>query len=378
MGLLAISLAACGGKDPLTKKREELQEKKSELLAINEEIKTLEEDIIELDPSSVAEVRKAAVAVNALKPTTFQHFVKVQGKVEARKNIVVSPKATGTLTQIYVSQGQRVGAGKVLAQIDNAMVRSNLAEVQTQLDLAQIMYDKQQRLWDQKIGTEVQYLTAKNQKESLERRLETLQEQLDMYQIKAPISGVVDEVMPKLGEAVSPGMPAFRIVNTSDLRLTANLSESYIPYVKKGDEVKLYFPALRDSTKARVSYVGQSIEPNNRTFEVEVDLPNSANYKPNMFGEISINDRTVTEAIVISLSLIQRSEQGSYVFVVEKNEANEWIAQRRNIKPGLSYNGIVEVESGLQAGERVVSMGFKGLSDGQMVTLEEEPNLAKK
>ncbi|RMG71942.1 MAG: efflux RND transporter periplasmic adaptor subunit, partial [Bacteroidetes bacterium] len=324
-----------------------------------------------LNPDAAPKVKQTAVSTLTLKPTTFEHFVKVQGQVEANQNIMVSPLVSGRITRIFVREGQQVKAGQLLAQIDDAIMRRSIEEVKTSLDLATIMFEKQRDLWAQEIGTEIQYLTAKNQKEALERRLATLEEQLDLNRIKAPIAGTIDEIMPKVGEMVTPGMPAFRIVNARDLSLKASLSEAYIPYVRPGDEVKITFPALDRSIDAKVSTVGQFINPQDRTFDVEVKLPSSPDFKPNMFGEIAINDRNIEEAIVVPLPLVQQSERGSFVYVAEQGADGSLVARRRSLVLGLSYGSQVQVIEGLQAGDQLINAGYKDLSDGQRLILDQ-------
>lgn len=374
LGLIVVLfLAACGGNEApktLEGKKALLQQKKSNLLTLNKEIESLQAEITEMDPTAKDQIKVVPVSTTELLPGKFQHFVKVQGTVEANKNVLVSPQAGGRITKIYVREGQRVGRGTSLAQIDDAIMRRSMEEVHTQLELATIMFDKQSRLWEQEIGTEVQYLTAKSQKESLERRLKTLEEQLKLSKVRSPISGTVDEIMPKVGETVAPGMPAFRVVNPSDLSLTAQLAESYVPYIRKGDLVKVNFPTLNKSYEAKVSLVGQSIDPLGRTFRVEVKLPNDPILKSNMFGEISINDRSVEEAITIPQSIVQKSEQGDFVFVAEQKDG-KWNAVRRIIESGLAYDGVVEVTSGLSANEKLVTTGYKGLSNGQIISFNE-------
>ena len=371
---IPLILMGCGGEkgidtSTLAGKKEQLLKLQKTLSETEKEISQLEAEITELDPNLAAAALKIPVSAKAVEVRDFKHFVKVQGQVEANRNILVSPEMPGNITQIYVKEGQRVAAGKVLAKLDDAVLQRNIEEVKTQLELAQILYDKQQRLWDQEIGTEVQLLQAKTQKESLERRLATVEEQVNMTRIKAPISGTIDEILPKIGEMVSPGMPVFRVVNTNDLSLKAQVSESYIPYIKRGDAVNVKFPALDKELNARVSVVGEFIHPTARTFDVEVKLPSSVKAKPNMFGEISINDRLIKNAILVPMYVLQKSESGRYVYVAEKNEAGEWIALRKDVVLGLSYQGEAVVEEGLDAKDLLITDGYKDLSDGQLIDI---------
>ncbi|MEO0897520.1 MAG: efflux RND transporter periplasmic adaptor subunit [Bacteroidota bacterium] len=370
--LLAITLTACGKKEAqgLEAKKKELQTKKNELRELSKVVAALEAEIQESDPEFKAKKKIAPVTVKKLEGKTFRHFVNVNGMIEANKNITVSPMVGGRITRIYVREGQNVRPGQLLAQIDDAIIRSSIGEVETQLDLAKVVFEKQERLWKQEIGTEIQFLTAKNQVEALESRLVTLKEQLNMNKVKAPISGNVDEIMPKVGEMVSPGFPAFSIVNNRDLSIKADVPESYAPFINKGKEVEVHFPILEKSITSKVSLVGQSINPLNRSFKVEVKLPSSSDYKPNMFGEISVNDRTIEDAITIPLYLVQKTMDESFVFVAQQ-EGEGWVARRKSVTTGLISKDEVQITEGLKAGDQLITVGYKDLSEGQQVSMEE-------
>ncbi|MEM6629955.1 MAG: efflux RND transporter periplasmic adaptor subunit [Bacteroidota bacterium] len=369
---IALILAACGSQqaESLESKKAELKKLKTQLVSLNSQIEKLETEIQKEDPEQIREARKIPVVIEPLSTQEFSHYLKVQGQVEANKNILISPKTAGNIEAIYVKEGQSVSKNKTLAKIDNAVLQRSIEEVNTQLELAKTLYQKQKNLWDQEIGTEVQYLTAKNQMDLLKKRLGTLKEQAAMAMVYAPFAGVVDEIFPKVGESTGPGMPFFRIVNTSDLSLAVQLSEAYIPHVKRGDEVKIYFPALDEEITARISSVGQSIDPNKRTFEIEVKLPPRARYKANMFGEVSIRDQQRDEALVLPVNIVQRSEKGPFVYIAQKGEGEQWLAARKLIETGLSYNGEIEVVSGLEAGEQIITTGYKNLSDGTELILQ--------
>ncbi len=371
-------LLACGGSEPANTpeaKEALLKEKRTQLLALNQEITQLEEELAKLDPSKAKAEKIVPVTTQILNPADFEHYVEVQGKVESNKSIMVSPQTGGRLIQVTVQEGQRVNKGHVMARIDDAVIKRNIEEIQTQLDLATVLFEKQENLWKQEIGTEVQYLSAKSQKESLERRLETLKEQQALAIVRAPQTGTVDDVMNRVGETVAPGQPVFLLINNSDLSLSAELSEAYAPFVRRGDQVELSFPILDRTMKAKVKRVGEVINPVNRTFTVEVDLPRSRDYKPNMFGMISINDRTLKDVITIPQSIIQKSDDGEFVYLAV--EEGNWVARRRIIETGLSYDGMIEVKSGLSPQDRLIMAGYKSLSDGQRVQLNDD-NLAGK
>jgi len=368
---LLLLASGCGSQqaEGIEAKKAKLKKLKTEQLQLNNQIKELETEIASLDPSSASNARIVPVTVSTLQKKQFKHYVKVQGEVEANQNIIVSPQTSGNITEILVREGQRVNKGQVLARIDDAVIQRNIEEIKTQLELAETLYQKQKKLWEQEIGTEVQYLTSKNQKETLERRLETLQEQADMAQVMAPISGTVDKIIPKIGEAIAPGAPFFQIVNNRDLHLKAEIAEAYIPYVKEGDSVKIEFPTLNKTIRTRISSVAQAIDPESRTFEIETQLPPDDNFKANMFGDIAINDRTFEETITIPINVIQRSETGSFVYIAEPSSDSTWVAKRKEIETGLSYDGKISVQDGLESGDKLIIAGYKDMSDGQLVTL---------
>ncbi|MEM6767055.1 MAG: efflux RND transporter periplasmic adaptor subunit [Bacteroidota bacterium] len=370
--VVAYLLSSCGGGEPntLDEKKAKLQELKTQLLTINEDIAKLQTEIADMDPSQQGSKKQAMVSVSEINTQDFSHFVEVQGIVESNQNILVSPNTSGNITKIYVREGQFVKKGQFLAKLDDAILRANVDELSTQIELAQILFDKQKRLWDQEIGTEVQYLTAKNQLESLQKRQETVNEQLALTLVKAPINGYVDEVNPKIGEMASPGMPMFRIVNGRDLSLKADLSEQYISNVNRGDSVNIYFPTLHKTIKSRITSVGQSIDPNNRTFGVEVKLPNDPNFKANMFGEMAIKDRALRNKVVIPISMVQQSDEADFVYTAAEDEEGNWRANRTAVATGLNYKDQIVIESGLMKGDYLITVGFQDLNDGQLLNIQ--------
>ena len=323
-----------------------------------------------MDPELRDKEKQALVSIDEVETENFSHYVEVQGIVESNQNIMVSPSTSGSITGIYVKEGQYVKRGQRLAKIDDAIMKASLDELNTQTELAQILYDKQKRLWEQEIGTEVQYLTAKNQLEGLQKRQETLKEQLALTVVNAPINGYVDAVNPKTGEMASPGMPMFRIVNGRDLSLKANLSELYISNVGRGDSVNIYFPTLNKNLKTRISAVGQSIDPNNRTFTVEVKLPNNPDFKANMFGEMAIQDKALKNQVVIPISMVQKSDESDFVYTASKDGEGKWRANRTSVATGLNYKDEIVIESGLQKGDYLITVGFQDLNDGQLLNIQ--------
>lgn len=375
---LLLVLSACGGGGEagggdLNAKKEELSKLKSERKEINTKIRALEKEIAQLDTTMVKDPR-VPVRVSPLLESTFEHFVKVQGQVEADKNVMVSPKMGGVVTNVLVDEGQNVRQGQLLATMDDAVLQKSLVELGIQLELADTVYRRQQNLWDQKIGSEIQLLQAKTQKESLEKRIATTKEQIELTKIKAPISGVVDRVIAKRGEAVSPGFGAFNVVNLGQLSFKASISESYIPYVHKGDKVMIDFPSINHSVETKISNVGQVINPANRTVMVEAKVPSKGNlFKANMVGEISIRDIHNENTIVIPMALIQRLGDQEFVMVAERSENGEFSAKRVSVESGISYEGQVEVVKGLSKGMQLITEGAAGLNEGaQLLFLDNE------
>ena len=364
-----LLFTACGGaKDGLDAKQAELIKLKTEYKTLGDNIRKLEAELSDLDTNQVAKVSRVPVKVLALEPATFQHFVNVQGAIKSDNNVGVGPEMPGTYLRILVEEGDYVKRGQLLARLDDAVIRKGMDELQVQLDLATILYEKQQRLWKQQIGSEVQLLQAKAQRDALTKRLATTREQQALTRIKSPISGVVDAVRAKRGEAAMPGFPGFQIVNLSELSFNADISEAYIPYIKRGDKVSIEFPSVGQALDAKVSSVSQTINPQNRTVTVKVDLPGRHEMlKANMVGEISINDANHENSIVISQQFLQKSGSGSFVMVAEKNGNDEYVAHKQAVKSGMTYQGKVEILEGLNRGHLLITDGYLALSEGQLV-----------
>lgn len=369
--ILFAGLVVSCGDEPVTleAKQKELLAKKAELRELSATISSLEKEIATLDPNTAAKNKVAFVGIEEISTATFDHYIDVQGQIEAKQNVSVSALTSGRVTAVYVKEGQYVKKGQLLAKIDDGIIQASINEVQSQLDLASDLLARQQRLWDQGIGTEIQLLEAKNRVEGLNRRLATQAEQRALSKIISPISGTIEEIMPKAGELVSPGFPAFKIVNNNDLSLTAKLSEAYIPKVSKGDQVIVEFPTIDKKIDARVTIIGQTIHPNDRTFDVEVALPSDALLKPNMFGTLRINDQKVSDVVVLPLDMVQQSELGPFVYVATET-GDAWKAERRNLTIGLTYKDQVTVTGGLKPGEFLITSGYNDLSSGQIVEFD--------
>ena len=372
LGITAGLLTSCGeekAQDPAGR----LKELQAEQARIGAEIQKLQKELSQSGSktadNTAANTKTKVVQALTLEEGPFRTWVEVQGTVDARQSIEVTAEGMGVVRNIKVKEGQKVTKGQILAELDQTVLLQSIEEIKGQLDFAKQLYTKQSNLWKQNIGSEVQYLNAKNQKESLERRLSTIESQLDMTRIKAPVSGTVDQVYLKLGQSTAMGMPAVRVVNFNDLRVITDLSESYVSRVREGATVDLEFKDLNLSAQGRIAYVARSISALNRTFQAEVPLNNREGlYRPNMIVGMKINDYSTNKAIKIPVNLLQNSDEGTFVMVV-RGEGTSLKASRVSVTPGRS-NGIeTEILQGLQAGDRIITTGYNDLNDGQAITL---------
>jgi membrane fusion protein, multidrug efflux system len=351
-----LLLASCSQPD----KKAQLEKLKAQYSEIGKQIDSLE---AQLRKNDTTEVKKSLVEVAPVTPEIFTTYIDVQGRVDADENVNLSTEMPGTITKINVRSGQEVRKGEVLAETDTRAIQQSMSDLQTNMDLVNQLYEKQKSLWDQKIGTEVQFLQAKTNKESLEKKMATLQEQLRMSKIISPIDGTVDAVDIKIGQAVAPGVPAIRVINFSNLKVKAELAESYAGRVHKEDPVIIYFPDMKDSVLSKISYAARAINPMTRTFTAEVLLDNKKEYHPNQVTKLKINDyRSEKPVVVVPVRVIQASEGEKYVYV-----ANGETAEKRVIKTGHEYEGRIEVIDGLKEGEKLITQGAESINEGDKV-----------
>lgn len=362
---ILLLVVSCAPKDDLSIKKEELAKMKSDAAALRTSIETLEKEISVLDPEFAKENRKSILitTVNA-ENRHFEHFVEFTGSVLSKKNVSISGEVLGRIQEIMAVEGMRVTKGQVLAKIDAESILRNIDEVEKQLELATILFEKQERLWNQQIGTEIQYLEVKNRKESLQKNLATLKTQQSKTLVRAPFSGTVETVQVRLGEFVQPGIPMFQFVGDSDLFIEADISEKYVGLIKRGDAVEVNFPSVEKSLSAKISSVGAIINPNNRTFKVEIAVPSSEYLKPNMISVIKIKDYENKTAITVPNYLILQDNKGDYVFTV-----NESMSKKRYIKRGKTYKEVTEVLEGLTGSEVLIDKGFREVGDNFIVNI---------
>ncbi len=366
--LLILTAISCSQNSGTEQKRAELDKLKKEQTGLREKIVKLEEELAALDTNSSNEKSKL-VAITEMVSKPFNHYIEVQAKVEGDEDVTVSAETMGNITSLNVKAGDKVSKGQILAVVDDRIIRQGIAEMQAQLDLVTQIFNKQKNLWDQKIGSEVQFLQAKTNKEALEKRMGSLQEQMDMTRIKSPINGTVDLVNIKVGQTMAPGIPAFRVVNLSSLKVTAEVAESYISKVSRGNDVLIYFPDIGEEIKGKLDYSGQAINSLNRTFNVEVRLnPKDGIYHPNMVAVLKIVDYTSPKAFVLPLASVQKSSDGEFVYVTVQENGKE-IAKRKTVKTGIIYNGMAEIKSGLDQGDKVITIGFQNIIEGDAIKL---------
>jgi membrane fusion protein, multidrug efflux system len=364
---LVVLAASCSKPSELESKKAELESLKSQLSEINASIKTLEDELSKLDPEFANQNKKSILITTApAQKGEFVHFVEVTGSVLSKKNVSISAETAGRILEVAAIEGMRVTKGQILARIDSESIQRSIDELQTNLDLAQTIFEKQERLWKQQIGTEVQYLEAKSRKEGLERSLASLKTQLDRSYVRAPFNGTVETVNIRLGELVQPGTPVAQFVGDSDLFIEADISEAFIGVLSKGDSVEVSFPSISKSIQTKVSAVGAIINPNNRTFKVEVFLPNMPEVKPNMISVLKIQDYKNPNGVTVPGHLILSDTKGDYVFVVENG-----MAKKRYVKRGKAYADQTEIIEGLQGDEVLVDKGFREVGDNFNVNIAE-------
>ncbi|MCB0489768.1 MAG: efflux RND transporter periplasmic adaptor subunit [Cyclobacteriaceae bacterium] len=374
--------AACGEEKEnksLAQKKEELDKARADFQELKMKIVNLENELSEIDPEFARENNKAIlVSTFVAKHQPFEHKVEVRGAVESRRNVLLSAQTAGEIKRIPVREGQRVTAGQVLVELDADVIRKTISELKTSLDLATTVYEKQAKLWEQKIGTEVQYLQAKNNKESLENKLATANAQLNLAIIRAPFSGTIDQLPARVGEMAAPGVPLVRIVSTEEMYLKADVSERFIGRFNAGDKVDILFPLSNKKLTSVVSSVGQVINTENRTFEVEVTLPKvDFVVKPNQVVVLQLRDYVNQEALAVPTRLIQKDEDGQYIYIVEQRE-NGPIARKVHVKAGITSETETEVIEGLKGSEQIVDKGFRDLSEGVAVNVADVAESAEK
>ncbi len=363
--LVILTVAACKkGTNPEAKAaeyKEKITAKKGELTKLKEEIAVLEDSLAKY---KVEAEELAMVSVTPLKKLGFVHYLDIQARVESESNVLASPQMPGKVLKLYVKEGDKVAKGQVLAILDVEATQKGIEEVKNQYELAKTVYEKQKGLWEQKIGTEIQYLQAKNNKEALEKRIETMNAQVDMARVKSPIAGTVEETFVKEGE-MAVGGPVARIVAGSEFKVVADVAESYTSSINQGDAISIEFPDLKKSISQRITKVGEIINPMSRTFAVESKIASISGLKPNMIAKVRLQDYSNRNSIVVPVNVVQNDNGGQFVYV-EKGG----VAVKKPVKVGMSYGDDVEILEGLVEGDRLITVGYLELVTNQKVTVK--------
>jgi RND family efflux transporter MFP subunit len=368
--LVFLSIAfmlACGATKEENGDLKALQQERDSLIKVQNEVEdrlaVINTKLGKLDTSK----QLMQVTTVEVEQGTFRHFLEVYGNVEAARNVTLYPEMNGIIQQIHVKEGEKVSGGTLIATLDANVLQNNLKEVETSLELANTLYEKQKRLWDQNIGSEVEFLQAKNRKESLESSRQTLLSQIANAQIRAPFSGTIDEIFPREGEMASPMSPIARLVNLEDTYIKADVSEEHLRRIEKGSKAIVEIPTIDASMEARIDQVGSYINPNNRTFKVRINLEDeNEQLRPNLLGRVKIKDFEVKDtAIVVPSRMIQQTPEGDdYVMLVKGSKV-----EKRMVQTGISYEGNTLIKSGLQAGERLIDKGARSVNAGQEVRI---------
>ncbi len=368
LSVLTLAFYSCGNKEKSqtidslieSKNTKALVEKKA---ALQLEIAKIEEALAKLDTKK----EEALVSVITVKDTLFNHYLDIQGSVDTKENIIIQPEFSGTLTSLTVKSGQKVAKGQILGRIDDAGMSQQLAQIQTQYELAKTTFERQKNLWDQKIGSEIQYLQAQTQMTSLQKSIGQMKAQLSKTIIRAPFSGTIDELFVEKGQVVAPGPQGLmRIVNLGNMFVSTSVPETYIGKLKIGTEVDVYLTSLGKTYKGKVRQIGNFINPNNRSFGIEVSIPNPDNLlRPNQVAKLKIIDYANKDATVVPTNVIQEDGKGNqYLYIVEGSNGKTGVAKKTIVTVGKSSDNVTEIITGLSEEDVIVSEGVNAISDG--------------
>ncbi len=370
--LLIILVISCGEKPialtNVTEVKKELKKKKDAKKVLETEIEELTVKILELEPRK--EKAPMLITTHTLEASHFKRMVEVQASVKSEDQVYVSSETGGRLLSVKVKEGQYVKRGQLVARVDLQSLQDQKSELETSMSLAKDVYDRQKRLWDQNIGSEIQYLQAKNNFERLQKTMTTFNTQLGKANIYAPISGVVDMEFLKAGELAAPGAPIVQMFNPNKLKITADIPETYIGKVKRGDKVELVIPAINQEMTKSITLLGRSIDPSNRTFKVEVasDSKNGT-IKPNLLAVLKFNDYSKKDAITVPLEIVQQEVSGkNFVYIAGKKDGKD-IASKSYVTTGEGYEGNIIIQEGLSAGDQIIIDGARSISNGDPIKI---------
>jgi RND family efflux transporter MFP subunit len=336
---------------------------KAKRAELQTQITQLDDAIATLD---VKKTEEALVSLETVKDTVFSHYLEVQGNVNTKENLIIYPQFAGILNTVNVIAGQKVSKGQVLGTIDDGGLSQQLAQLENQLALAKTTFERQKRLWDQKIGSEIQYLQAQTSMISQQKAVSQMKAQMAKTRVIAPFNGVIDELIAERGQVVGPGQGLMRIVNLNNMFVSTTVPESYIGKLKVGTEVSVYLASLGKSFNGKIRQVGNNINPNNRSFGIEVSVPNTDNLlRPNQVAKLKITDYTNAKAVVVPSNVIQEDADGNqFVFEVSSVKDKTGIAKKVIVKVGKTSDNFTEILSGLEPKTMVVGDGVKTVSEG--------------
>jgi len=361
-------LFACSAKnvDENKDKTEQLKEYKTELKDLKEKISKLESEVNKGSQKEIA----INVNVEKLNTSKFEHFIQITGNVEADKNITIQPEASGNIISIDVKEGQYVKKGDIIAQLNFSKLQNDIDELKTQLALSKTLFDRQERLWNQKIGSEVEFLTAKSNLEAQRSRLNALESQKDLAIVCAPFDGIIDEIYQKKGEMASPNSPLAQLVNINRVYVEGDVSETYLSSIKAGENAELDFPAINYQTTAPIYRTSNVIDPANRSFKVRVNLNNPGQIiKPNLISIIKIRDFVQNDAIVIPSIIIKKDFEGNYLYIAEKKD-NKMVAKKVYVTVSKTYNNLSMIDTGLKLGDLIITEGFSQVVNGTIINIK--------
>lgn len=361
---LALTILSCGPSD----KKAQLDKLKIQHDQLANQIAQLE---AEINPSGRdGETKSVPVKILPAQRGVFTHFIEVQGVVDGDQNVAVSPQSAGIVTAVYVTEGSSVKKGQVMAELDAAVLKQSLDELRTQAEFANNLYLKQKALWDKNIGSEVQYLQAKTTKEGLDKKLVTLQEQINMSKVISPISGTVESVPLRVGQMASPGMPnsVIRVINMNAAKIKAEVSENFAARIKNGNQAIVRFPDLNQEVESTLNFASRFIDPTNRTFQIECKIKSGQlPLRANMIAYVKVKDYVNENVFSVPVNLVQTNREGDFIAVATQ-KGKDWVASRKMIKKGMDYNGIAEILEGLSDGDKIITAGFQGLNQGALIT----------
>lgn len=376
---LLLLATACDNKSPdidnliENNEQEALHQRRNEIQKEVQQLELKAKTIDDYFATQDDEHQTALVTIDTLKPTLFKHYIEVQGDLATEENILIYSEVSGVIEKLPIKKGQSVTKGQVLAVIDDGGLKNQLAQLQSQESLAKTTFERQGRLWEDNIGSEIQYLEAESTYNSAKSAVAQVKRQLNKSTIRAPFSGIVDELLVEQGELSTPGQtPILRLVSLKNLYVDASIPENYLPVIKKGSEVEIHIRSINETFDATVSQIGSHINADNRTFKSRIQIPRRIDLaRPNQIASIRVNDYTNEEAILIPNKILQVNSQGeSYIYVYEKNKRDKTIAKRRMLEIGKSQASMTEVISGLEAGDIILLEGAKSVRDGERIRLQ--------